>query len=129
MARSSSSPAPSGFKKALQGLAKTFERAKTQCLDPSPPQSTVQLPQPFTVRLGEFRAHRSAHRIQFQHFASLRILERQQTRRRQFTLARIVQMLVGLLKRFSERADLLREDEAEYGAEHNYDHEQKHEEE
>ena len=42
-------------------------------------------------------------------------------------LARIVQMLIGLLRKFSERADLLREDEAAYLAEHEYDHEQEHE--
>ncbi len=30
-------------------------------------------------------------------------------------LARIVQMLVGLLKRFSERADVMREDDGGYG--------------
>ena len=38
-------------------------------------------------------------------------------------LVRIVQMLVGLLRRFSERADVLREDEADY----DHDHEQEHE--
>jgi four helix bundle protein len=42
-------------------------------------------------------------------------------------LARIVQMLIGLLRKFSERADMLREDEAAYLAEHDYDHEQEHE--
>ena len=42
-------------------------------------------------------------------------------------LARIVQMLVGLLKRFSERAAVLREDEPGYLAEHEHDHEQEHE--
>jgi hypothetical protein len=36
-------------------------------------------------------------------------------------------MLIGLLRKFSERADMLREDEAAYLAEHDYDHEQKHE--
>ena len=40
-------------------------------------------------------------------------------------LARIVQMLMGLLRKFSERADVLREDESEYSIEH--DHEQEHE--
>ncbi len=39
-------------------------------------------------------------------------------------LARIVQMLIGLLKRFSESADLLREEESGYGIEPDYDHEQ-----
>ena len=39
-------------------------------------------------------------------------------------LSRIVQMLIGLLRKFSERADVLREDEAEYLIDH--DHEQEH---
>src|SRR5437763_3670982 len=38
-------------------------------------------------------------------------------------LARIVQMLIGLLRKFSERADVLREDEAGYRVEHDYEHE------
>jgi|ERR1043166_8281781 hypothetical protein len=42
-------------------------------------------------------------------------------------LARIVQMLIGLLRKFSERADVLREDEAGYFVEHDYEHEQEHE--
>ncbi|MGI8819283.1 MAG: hypothetical protein ACR2ID_00170 [Chthoniobacterales bacterium] len=42
-------------------------------------------------------------------------------------LVRIVQMLVGLLKRFSERAEVLREDEPGYGIEHDYDYEQEQE--
>jgi four helix bundle protein len=42
-------------------------------------------------------------------------------------LARIVQMLIGLLRKFSDRADVLREDEPRYLAEHDYDHEQEHE--
>ncbi len=42
-------------------------------------------------------------------------------------LARIVQMLVGLLKRFSERADVMREEEAGYGVDYEHDHEQEHE--
>ena len=37
-------------------------------------------------------------------------------------LARIAQMLVGLLRKFSERADMLREDEAVYPVEHDYEH-------
>ena len=41
-------------------------------------------------------------------------------------LARIVQMLIGLLRKFSERADMLREEEAAYVVEHDYDHEQEH---
>src|SRR5438093_9005969 len=42
-------------------------------------------------------------------------------------LARIVQMLVGLLRKFSHRADVLREEESEYLIEHDYEHEQEHE--
>jgi four helix bundle protein len=42
-------------------------------------------------------------------------------------LARIVQMLIGLLRKFSEQADVLREDEAVYCVDHDYDQEQKHE--
>jgi four helix bundle protein len=41
-------------------------------------------------------------------------------------LARIVQMLVGLLRKFSERADVLREEEASYFVENDYEHEQEH---
>ena len=41
-------------------------------------------------------------------------------------LARIVQMLVGLLRRFSERADVLREEEPAYPNERDYEHEQEH---
>jgi four helix bundle protein len=40
-------------------------------------------------------------------------------------LARIVQMLIGLLRKFSERAGLLREEESRYSVEH--EHEQEHE--
>ena len=39
-------------------------------------------------------------------------------------LARVVQMLIGLLKRFSERADVLREEEGGYGGDYEHDHEQ-----
>src|SRR5690242_6203244 len=42
-------------------------------------------------------------------------------------LVRIVQMLIGLLRKFSERAEVLREDEAAYFIEHDYEHEQEHE--
>jgi four helix bundle protein len=42
-------------------------------------------------------------------------------------LARIVQMLIGLLRKFSDRADVLREDEPAYFSERDYDHEQEHE--
>src|SRR2546423_11259878 len=42
-------------------------------------------------------------------------------------LVRIVEMLVGLLRRFSDRADMLREEVADYLSEHNY--EQEHEQE
>jgi four helix bundle protein len=40
-------------------------------------------------------------------------------------LARIVQMLIGLLRKFSERADVLREEEPTYSVDH--EHEQEHE--
>jgi four helix bundle protein len=42
-------------------------------------------------------------------------------------LARIVQMLVGLLRKFSDRAAVLREDEAVYPVEHDYGYEQEQE--
>lgn len=38
-------------------------------------------------------------------------------------LARIVQMLIGLLRKFSERADVLREEEPAYPIEHDYEQE------
>jgi four helix bundle protein len=38
-------------------------------------------------------------------------------------LVRIVQMLIGLLRRFSERAGVLGEDEPAYSIDHDYDHE------
>src|SRR4029453_18907979 len=42
-------------------------------------------------------------------------------------LARIVQMLIGLLRKFSERAaDVLREEEADHSIDHDYEHEQQH---
>jgi four helix bundle protein len=41
-------------------------------------------------------------------------------------LSRIVQMLIGLLRKFSERAGVLREEEAAYPIEHDYEHEQEH---
>src|SRR5439155_25644798 len=37
-------------------------------------------------------------------------------------LARIVQMLVGLLRKFSARADVLREEEPGYSIDHDHDH-------
>jgi hypothetical protein len=40
-------------------------------------------------------------------------------------LARIVQMLIGLLRKFSDRADVLREEESGYSVDH--EHEQEHE--
>ena len=40
-------------------------------------------------------------------------------------LGRIVQMLIGLLRKFSERAEVLREEEANYSID--YEHEQEHE--
>src|SRR6266516_7428548 len=39
---------------------------------------------------------------------------------------RIVNMLMGMLKRFSERAEFLREDEGTYASEYDHDHEQEH---
>jgi four helix bundle protein len=42
-------------------------------------------------------------------------------------LVRLVQMLVGMLRRFSERADVLREGEGRFGIEHEHDYEQEHE--
>ena len=38
-------------------------------------------------------------------------------------LARIVQMLIGLLRKFSERADVLREEEPGYSIDHDYEQE------
>jgi four helix bundle protein len=43
-------------------------------------------------------------------------------------LARIVQMLMGMLRRFSERGDFLREDADQYGIEHEQEHEHDYEE-
>lgn len=40
-------------------------------------------------------------------------------------LAAIVRMLVGLLKRFSERADVMREEETGYRVDHDHEHESK----
>ena len=42
-------------------------------------------------------------------------------------LVRIAQMLIGLLRKFSERADVLREEEPTYSVDHDYDHEREHE--
>ena len=42
-------------------------------------------------------------------------------------LARIVQMLMGMLRRFSERGEFLREDEGEYGFEQEHEHEHENE--
>jgi len=42
-------------------------------------------------------------------------------------LARIVQMLIGLLRKFSERTDVLREEEPAYPIDHDHEHEQEHE--
>jgi hypothetical protein len=38
-------------------------------------------------------------------------------------------MLMGMLRRFSDRADFLREDAAEYGTEHKHEQEQEQEQE
>ena len=42
-------------------------------------------------------------------------------------LVRVVNMLMGMLKRFSERAEFLREDEGTYPNEYDHEHEQGHE--
>src|SRR5688572_10719667 len=42
-------------------------------------------------------------------------------------LVRIVQMLMGMLRRFSERGEFLREDEGEYRIEHEQEHEHENE--
>jgi four helix bundle protein len=42
-------------------------------------------------------------------------------------LARIVQMLTGLLRKFSARADVLREEESAYSVDYDYEQEQEHE--
>jgi four helix bundle protein len=42
-------------------------------------------------------------------------------------LSRIVQMLIGLLRKFSERADILREEDSGYSIDHDHDYEQEHE--
>ncbi|PYK66682.1 MAG: four helix bundle protein [Verrucomicrobia bacterium] len=44
-------------------------------------------------------------------------------------LVRIVEMLVGLLRRFSERADVLREEAPDYLSEHEHEHEREQEQE
>ncbi len=43
------------------------------------------------------------------------------------SLVQIVQMLVGLLKKFSSRADFLREEAGDYVVEHEQEHDQEHE--
>jgi four helix bundle protein len=42
-------------------------------------------------------------------------------------LARMVQMLIGLLRKFSERAGVLREEESGYSVDYDYEHEREHE--
>ena len=42
-------------------------------------------------------------------------------------LVRIVEMLVGLLRRFSDHADVLREEAPDYSSDHDYDYEHEHE--
>src|SRR2546421_11320929 len=41
-------------------------------------------------------------------------------------LVRIVQMLMGMLRRFSERGEFLREDAEQYGTEHEHEHDHEH---
>jgi four helix bundle protein len=55
-----------------------------------------------------------------------RLATQQQVEPQKENLARIVQMLVGLLKKFSERAGMLREDEGNY-FDHDYEQDQEHE--
>jgi four helix bundle protein len=43
-------------------------------------------------------------------------------------LVRIVEMLVGLLRRFSDRADVLREEAPDYSSDYEHDYEHEHEE-
>ena len=42
-------------------------------------------------------------------------------------LVRIVEMLVGLLRRFSDHPDVLREEAPDYSSDHDYDYEHEHE--
>ena len=44
------------------------------------------------------------------------------------SLARIVQMMMGMLRRFSEKADFLKEEGSQYGTEHEQEHEHDYEE-
>lgn len=44
-------------------------------------------------------------------------------------LAAIVRMMIGLLKRFSERADVIREEDGSYGYQQDQEHDQDHEQE
>ena len=53
-----------------------------------------------------------------------RLASEQQVAVQKEKLARIVQMLIGLLRKFSDRADVLREEEPGYLVDH--DHEQEH---
>lgn len=52
-----------------------------------------------------------------------KLVSEQQVSGQKENLARIVQMLIGLLRKFSERADFLREEGSLYGAEHEQEHE------
>lgn len=56
-----------------------------------------------------------------------KLVSEQQVSGQKENLARIVQMLIGLLRKFSERADFLREEGSLYGAEHDHEQEQEHE--
>jgi hypothetical protein len=47
----------------------------------------------------------------------------QQVENAKDNLARIVQMMMGMLRRFSERADFLKEEGEQYGVEHEQEHE------
>jgi four helix bundle protein len=54
-----------------------------------------------------------------------KLASEQQVAAQKEKLARIVQMLIGLLRKFSDRADVLREEESGYSVDH--EHEQEHE--
>jgi four helix bundle protein len=51
----------------------------------------------------------------------------EQTENAKENLARIVQMLMGMLRKFSERGEFLREDEGGYGIDHEQEHEHENE--
>ena len=56
-----------------------------------------------------------------------RKLATEQVAERKEKLARIVQMLIGLLRKFSERAGVLREEGPDYSFDYEHEHDQEHE--